>query len=235
MIRRSLYTSQVAIKAYKTGQHRPKDLQSSFAKITKVSPVYSEKYAKMQKTKSGMWKRQRVDETFRGAMEPVWKDKSKYQKKSEWINEQQNEIAPDILRKRRVGVKGIPVGARHLIKASKRQFDFEEESLVTNFITKYYDSNPIAEIKIMKLIKRDHRTINIDFTIYGDDFSVTNTSKSEENRRADLAKKQLRVSAKKIKPLLKGLFFAKDLWIGLRLIIFFIKFFRPDRRNLRHW
>ena len=209
---RSLYTSQVAIKGYtgkgKIGGHRPKDLQSSFARITKVSPVYSEKYAKMEKTKSGMWKRQRVDETFRGAMEPVWKDKTKYKKKSQWVAEQQNQIAPDILKKRSVGVKGIPVGAHDLFKAPKRQFDFKEESLVTNFIANYYDSNPIPGIKIMKLIKRDNRTIDVDFTIGGDDFSVMNISRPEENRRADSAKRQLRSSAKKIKPLLKGLLFA---------------------------
>ena len=198
MIRRSLYTSQLAIKNYKMGQHRTKDLQSNFAKITRVSPAYSEKYTKMQKTKSGLWKRQRVDEIHQATMEPVWKDRAKYKRTSQWVNQQQTKIAPDMLRKRPVGQKGIPVGGRDLFKNSPKQFDFKEESLVTDYVTSYYNSNPIPGVKILKLIKRNHRMIDVDFTI------IDKTSESNEKRMAHLAKKKMNESAKKLKPQLKG-------------------------------
>ena len=77
-----------------------------------------------------------------GTMEPVWKDRSKYKKTNQWLNQQQTKIAPDMLRKRPVGIKGIPLGAQHLFKTSK-QFNFKEEFLVTDFIKSYYNSNPI--------------------------------------------------------------------------------------------
>ena len=207
MIRRSLYTSQVAIKNYKMGQppgqHRIKDLQSNFAKITRVSPAYSEKYTKMQKSKSGLWKRQRVDEIHKATMEPVWKDRTKYKKTSQWVNQQRTKIAPDMLRRRPVGQKGIPVGGRDLFSESSRQFDFKEESLVTDYITSYYNSNPIPGLKILKLIKRNHRIIDVDFTIIEKDSSKT--SLTNEKRKAKWAKKKLSESAKKLKPQLKGL------------------------------
>jgi len=216
MIRRSLHVSQVATKKYVIGQHRTKDLQSSFAKITKVSPRYSEKYTKMQKTKSGLWKRQRVEELHQGAMEPVWQDKTKYRKKTQWIDQQQTKIAPDILRKKTIGERGIPIDGRDLIQTPNKQFNFKEEFLVTNFIMSYYNSNPIQGVKILKLVKRNNRIIDVDFTIFDGDFSVTNTNRSDENRKADLARKQLNASAKNLKPQLEDLieetYATGDLW-----------------------
>ena len=225
MIRRSLYTSHVALKNYKMGQHRTKDLQSNFAKITRVSPAYSEKYTKMQKTKSGLWKRQRVDEIHQATMEPVWKDRTKYKRTNQWINQQQTKIAPDMLRKRPVGQKGIPVGGRDLFNDSSKQFDFKEESLVTDYITSYYNSNPIPGVNILKIIKRNHRMLDVDFTIVDKDSSLVKSCWINEKRRADLAKKKLNESAKNLKPQLKGL-------ILVLVTSGFIDLFRTYRRKV---
>lgn len=213
MIRRSLYTSQMAIKKYKMGQHRTKDLQSNFAKITRVSPAYSEKYTKMQKTKSGLWKRQRVEEIHKGTMEPVWKDKTKYKKETQWINEQQTKIAPDMLRRRSIGQKGIPIGGHNFFKDSSKQFDFKEESLVTDFITSYYQANPVPGVQILKLIKRNHRMIDVDFTFIEKDSSLIKTNRSQEKRRMVWAKKKLNESVKNLKPQLKGWLLTLNLMI----------------------
>ena len=106
-------------------------------------------------------------------MDPVWKDRTKYKKTNQWINQQQTKIAPDMLRKRPVGQKGIPVGGRDLFNDSSKQFDFKEESLVTDYINSYYNSNPIPGVNILKIIKRNHRMLDVDFTIVEKDSSVT--------------------------------------------------------------